>query len=250
MLKNISDLIFSSISMAFLVILSWSIAYSYGWGQSYFYGYPWWYVDIHVSNIARSIGYVMSVTLLLASISFLTIYAIRKLKPFLSYNNLNRLRASSLSFIMWLPLLIIGFLLTGNLNHLILISYLILFISFTFIIKNYIEKYIRYFNKDIILKYVHQYKFYLAILIYLFFVLFAFVIGYFRPQFTHTFDMVEFNRKMYYVLSKYEDTIILSESIKKEGEDFYIYRINTNVLNHIKTGQSGYLADRKCDEEH
>ncbi|GJH42698.1 hypothetical protein K7G90_000712 [Pasteurella canis] len=250
MFKHISNLIFSSASMAFLVILGWSTAYSYGWGQSYFYGYPWWYVDIHISNIARTTGYVISVTLILANISFLAIYAVRKLKPFLSYNNLNRLRASSLSFIIWLPLLIINFLLTGYFNYLVILIYIILFICFTFIIKGYIEKYITFFKKDIILKCIYNHQYCLLIFTYLYFVIAAFVIGYFRPCFTQTFDMVEFNHKMYYVLSKYDDAIILSEQIKKDGKDFYIYRINTNVLNHIKTGQPAHLVNSECNQKH
>ncbi len=56
MLKILNKLLSSSISMAFLVILGWSVAYSYGWGQSYFYGFPWWYVDVGTSNVARSLA--------------------------------------------------------------------------------------------------------------------------------------------------------------------------------------------------
>ena len=65
MLKTLSKVISSSISMAFLVVLGWSVAYAYGWGQSYFYGFPWWYVDVGSGNVARSLGYVIWATIIL-----------------------------------------------------------------------------------------------------------------------------------------------------------------------------------------
>ncbi|MCT8715617.1 hypothetical protein KZ375_09780, partial [Glaesserella parasuis] len=59
MLKIANKFISSSISMAFWGVTGWSVAYAYGWGQSYFYGFPWWYVDVGISNVARSLGYVL-----------------------------------------------------------------------------------------------------------------------------------------------------------------------------------------------
>ncbi|MGC7559537.1 hypothetical protein [Pasteurella sp. PK-2025] len=250
MLKHIGNLIFSSISMAFLVILSWSIAYAYGWGQSYFYGYPWWYVDVHISNIARSTGYVVLVTLILVITTLLAIYTVRKCKPLLSYRCLNILRAATLSMVVWFPIVIISFLLTGGVNPLFMISYGILVVSFTFIFKRYIEKYVHYIDKKKVMRFVKQNQYAIVIFTYIYFVLSAFVIGYFRPHFSHSFDMVEFKNKMYYVLSKYDDAIILSQDIRKNGEDFYIYRITTNVLNHIKTNQLPQSAETRCSLEH
>ncbi|SUU53854.1 Uncharacterised protein [Actinobacillus pleuropneumoniae] len=53
MLGVINKIVSSSLSMAFLGVLSWSAAYSYGWGQACFYGFPLWYVDVGAGNVAQ-----------------------------------------------------------------------------------------------------------------------------------------------------------------------------------------------------
>ncbi|WP_157073966.1 hypothetical protein [Moraxella oblonga] len=42
--NNLNKFVASSVSMAYLAVLSWATAYAYGWGQAVYHGYPWWHV--------------------------------------------------------------------------------------------------------------------------------------------------------------------------------------------------------------
>lgn len=238
MLKNVGNMIISSVSMAFMVILSWSIAYAYEWGRSYYYGYPWWYVEINTGNIARSIGYVLFATLTLLLFSVFSLFLVRKIKPFLNKFYLNLFRAFVLSAILWLPIVMSSFILIGKLHSSFIISYAILVIVFTVIFKEYIEdaleNYFENANYRTITRYLNRMQNYIMIFLYSYFVLIAFLLGYAKPHFTYHFDMLEVNHKMYYVLAKYDDAIILSKDVKQDRKNFYIYRTSTSKLAHLK----------------
>ncbi|MGX2974333.1 hypothetical protein [Ursidibacter arcticus] len=237
MVKDISHIIISSISMAFLVMLSWSIAYAYGWGQSCFYGYPIWYVDISTSNIARSIGYVLSVTFILLVISLVSLWIICKLKPFISERFLIILLSFILGAILWFPILIISVITISRLDIIVIFIHLSLaIISAKLLIPNVSNK-IQGFNRKEIFIFLKKRQHYIIIYTYVYFVLAAFIVGCLKPYFTNKFDMLEVNHKMYYVIAKYDDSIVLSENIKKDKENFYIYRISLKSLMHLKVNQ-------------
>ncbi|UYZ97378.1 hypothetical protein [Moraxella bovis] len=63
MLNNFNKFVASSVSMAYLAVLSWATAYAYGWGQAAYHGYPWWHVVQGGSMIARSLAYVCVVSM-------------------------------------------------------------------------------------------------------------------------------------------------------------------------------------------
>ncbi|MGX3047137.1 hypothetical protein ACWIUH_04725 [Ursidibacter arcticus] len=249
MVKDISHIIISSISMAFLVMLSWSIAYAYGWGQSCFYGYPIWYVDISTSNIARSIGYVLSVTFILLVISLVSLWIICKLKPFISERFLIILLSFILGAILWFPILIISVITISRLDIIVIFIHLSLaIISAKLLIPNVSNK-IQGFNRKEIFIFLKKRQHYIIIYTYVYFVLAAFIVGCLKPYFTNKFDMLEVNHKMYYVIAKYDDSIVLSENIKKDKENFYIYRISLKSLMHLKVNQPIGLQ-QSCNVTH
>lgn len=240
MLQKIGNSIISSVSMAFLAILSWSVAYTYEWGRSYYYGYPWWYVDVNTGNIARSLGYVLFATFILLIISYFNLFLVRKIKPFLNKSYFNLLRAFVLSGILWLPILMSSFILMGKLHSSFIISYTVLVVVFTAIFKQYIENYLEsHFenrSRRQIMRYIEKNQNHIMIFLYSYFVLSAFIMGYSKPHFTQRFDMLEVNHKFYYVLAKYDDAIILSENVKQDYDNFYIYRSSNGKLAHLKVG--------------
>lgn len=238
MLKKIGNSIISSVSMAFLVILSWSVAYAYEWGRSYYYGYPWWYVEINTGNIARCLGYVLFATLILIIFSCFNLIIVRKIKPFLNKSYFNLFRSFVLSGLLWLPILMSSFILMNKLHSSFIITYVILVVVFTIIFKQYIEDFLEQHFENTstrqILRYLEKMQNYIMIFLYSYFVLSAFIMGYSKPHFTQTFEMLEVNHKLYYVLAKYDDAIILSENVKQDYDNFYIYRTSNDKLSHLK----------------
>ncbi|MCT8674408.1 hypothetical protein KZ349_10720, partial [Glaesserella parasuis] len=69
---------------------------------------------------------------------------------------------------------------------------------------------------------------------YCYFVMFAFITGYIRPNFKNTFDIIDIDHKTYYILAKYSDTFILANEIHANNDNFYIYKLSPNSLFHIK----------------
>lgn len=239
MLKILNKLLSSSISMAFLVILGWSVAYSYGWGQSYFYGFPWWYVDVGTSNVARSLAYVIWATSILIVAYLFGVFGLTKAKRIMSENCISLLRAYILCSIFFVPVLIGFILLIGKVNYIFCLGYVILTFGFTLVSKNYIREHINNISIKVVVNFLYRNKNYVMLFTYCYFVLFAFMMGYFRPNFKITFDVLDVQEQPYYVLAKYSDTFILSKSIYSNDGDFYIYKISPNSLCHIKVVNVG-----------
>lgn len=220
--------------MAFLIVLSWSAAYTYGWGQAYYYGFPWWYVDVGVDNVARSLSYVLYVTLWLFAAYLIGLLLLTKVKPFLSLSCVKFLRALIIVAVLWLYLLIGSVLLTGKITPQIGVGYVVVVICSTVIFQSPINQHIQSLHLANMLRLMYHYKNYVLLSTYLYFVIFAFLTGYFRPYFKTGFDQLEIAHKMYYVLAKYNKTFVLAEEVKRDNEHFYLYEISPNHLNHIQ----------------
>lgn len=249
MLKNIGNVVISSMSMAFLVILSWSVAYAYGWGQAFYYGYSWWYVEVSKSNIARSIGYVLLSTLMILGFSGVSFLLVRLVKPFLSGRCLNILRSFVISAVLQLPLLFVCVLSIGSVYLFLLVAYIGLVLISTFLLRNYVEKYVTSLNPKKLWEKLMQFPHYVLTFLYVYFVLSAFLIGYVRPYFLTRFDMLEVNRQFYYILAKYDDSLILSADIHRDKENFYLYRPSNHFLLHIKANVAVESPSR-CELSH
>ncbi|ACS97026.1 hypothetical protein NJ8700_02930 [Aggregatibacter aphrophilus NJ8700] len=234
MLKTLSKVISSSISMAFLVVLGWSVAYAYGWGQSYFYGFPWWYVDVGSGNVARSLGYVIWATIILLLTYLIGLFGLKKVKPYMSERCVNLLRTYILCTIFFIPIPVACILLVGKLNSIFAIVYIITTFIFTLLFKNYFRNHISTISIHVVIRFFHRNKSYVMLFMYCYFVIFGFIMGYVRPNFKIIFDSMEVEKQSYYVLAKYSDTFILSRSIRATNGDFYIYKMNPNSICHIK----------------
>ncbi|WGE89199.1 hypothetical protein [Actinobacillus arthritidis] len=233
MLGIINKIVSSSLSMAFLGVLSWSATYSYGWAQAYFYGFPLWYVDIGAGNVARSLGYVLYVTLILCSTYLIGLFLLIKAKPFLSVSCVKLVRAGILCAIASLPILIISTLLTGKIHQNSIIAYCCVVVLFILIFRHSITRHISNINIHTAINFFQSHKSYVLMFTYAYFVLFAFMVGYLRPHFKTRFDMIEVNNTMYYILAKYNKTFILSKELKLDNDEFYLYELNPNQLGHI-----------------
>ncbi|UXM97614.1 hypothetical protein [Aggregatibacter actinomycetemcomitans] len=234
MLKTLSKLISSSISMAFLVVLGWSVAYGYGWGQSYFYGFPWWYVDVGTGNVARSFGYVIWVSIILLATYLVGLFGLKKARPFMTDYCMNLLRTYILCNVFFIPV-ILGYILTvGKVNYLFAIFYIGITFTFTLLFKNYIHKHIDTISINTTLAFLYKNKIYVMLATYCYFVICAFIVGYSRPHFKTVFDSLEIEGKAYYVLAKYSDTFILAKSTRATNDSFYLYKMNINFLCRVR----------------
>ncbi|AKO30318.1 hypothetical protein A6046_03455 [[Haemophilus] ducreyi] len=233
MFEVFNKIISSSLSMAFLGVLSWSAAYSYGWAQSYYYGFPWWYVEVGASNVARSLVYVLYVTFIIFVTYLIGVFLLIKTKPFLSLSCIRLVRAAIIFLVGLLPILIISTLLIGKISQKALLIYLGLVFVLTCLFHNAINRHLSSINLREIMHFFQDHKSYVLLSTYLYFVFFAFVIGYLKPCFKSQFDMLEVNDKMYYVLAKYHKTFILSKELVDNG-NFYLYELNPNELGHIQ----------------
>lgn len=91
-LKSLNHLINSSILMAYLICLGWSIAYVCGWARAYYYGYSWELVEVGTSNIARSLGYVVFFSIIITIFYSCGMYVLHLVKKILStgYYTINK----------------------------------------------------------------------------------------------------------------------------------------------------------------
>lgn len=234
MLGVINKIVSSSLSMAFLGVLSWSAAYSYGWGQACFYGFPLWYVDVGAGNVARSLGYVFYVTAVLCTTYLIGLLLLTKAKPFLSESCIKLVRATILCALATLPILIISTLLNGKIYQQAVISYFCAVLLFIIALRNVINRHISNINIYSAIQFFQSHKSNVLIFTYVYFVIFAFMVGYLRPHFKTRFDMIEINAQMYYMLAKYNKTFILSKELKIDNDEFYLYELNPNQLGHIQ----------------
>lgn len=85
MLNGFNKFVASSISMAYLAILSWATAYAYGWGQAVYHGYPWWHVVQGGSMIARNLAFVCAMSLMWALGYLLGYGCFKGIKRFLAF---------------------------------------------------------------------------------------------------------------------------------------------------------------------
>ncbi|UOO82837.1 hypothetical protein LVJ83_05090 [Uruburuella testudinis] len=228
-----NKLVTSSVSMAFLAITSWATAYSYGWGQAAYYGYPWWHVEVGRSNIARSIAYVgvVSLTLLVSYIlGYVLLCAVKKTQLF---TNVGCLRIFVLISVFFAPVALGFYIFAGHLPLYLWSGYLLFGLAVSIIFHRkgnlFTLDFGRHKNKE-------QYSLAFLIFIFLYFSGLAYGIGWLRPYFRTTYDVVTFNQRSYYLLASNSDTYILAEKIK-HNQKFVFFNYKTlmgyeiNVVN-------------------
>ncbi|MBE2894960.1 hypothetical protein [Spirabiliibacterium falconis] len=220
-MHNLDKLINSSILATFFIGLGWSVAYVYGWAQSYYYGYPWELVDVGIANIARSIGYVLFLSFIAAILYLLGLACLLFVKPHLPSVAVKVLRTFIFCTILSAPILIQIFLFMHRINYLFIGLYLSCALSLSIIFRNKLKS----INNTALLTAIQKRKLnmvYTALFCYCYFVISAFMVGYYRPLFRVEYPVLTLAQKRYYVLAKSDDKLILTRSLEHENTTFYL----------------------------
>ncbi|EFY2064841.1 hypothetical protein DRG10_23110 [Shigella sonnei] len=212
----------SSLFIAYMGCVGWVSAYSYGWGTSFYYGFPWWVVGAGLDDVARSLLYAIIVMGILFTgwgIGILFFLLIKK-----------RSKIQDLSFFrLFFAITLLFFPVIFEL--LILKQYFILPLSLSCIISSLvisiiIRIYGRIFSvscfSDIPFVREHRIKLIMAgFLVY--FWLFSFLVGWYKPQLKKEYQMLCYNNSWYYILARYDSRLILSSSFKDDSNRFLIF---------------------------
>lgn len=236
MLNNFNKFIASSISMAYLAVLSWATAYAYGWGQAIYHGYPWWHVVQGGSMIARSLAYVCVVSIILVAgylIAFWIFRFIKKAVGILQQSGLTYhfgfLKVFILLMVVSTPIVLLLYFYVGILSSYRLTGFLLsaLLISLIF------HKVGKSINFSISLKdLVSNEKYYQLFMgfIFVYVVISAFTIGYLRSAFFVGYDMIRVDNQYYYILAiNGDEDFILGKKIK--NNDCFVF-FNRKTLHH------------------
>lgn len=157
-----------------------------------------------------------------------------KAKKYIPESYIQFLRTYILICIGLSPLLFGYIASIGRCNTYVGLGYLLLILLFTLIFKNYINHNVPSISVKAAIQFLYKNLVYIIICTYCYFVMFAFITGYIRPNFKNTFDIIDIDHKTYYILAKYSDTFILANEIHANNDNFYIYKLSPNSLFHIK----------------
>ncbi|URL02778.1 hypothetical protein L4F91_04045 [Avibacterium sp. 20-126] len=212
----------SSIIVTFLIGIGWSVAYSYGWAQSFYYQFPWELVEVGIPNIARSLGYVLFISIIISFVYIVGLYIIRKAKDHFSDRFMNRLRVFIIFTALSSPIVLQAILLIQHVSAVLLISYTLIAITIPLFVKLKYQS-ISPQNLNRLIKRKKLNPIYIMLFIYLYFIVSAFTIGYFRPAFKHEYASLEIEHQKYYILAKSNNFFVLSKNISTNNNIFFTY---------------------------
>lgn len=227
MSNTIHHFIQSSISLAFLTIISFATAYCYGWGQAVAYGYPWWHVEIGNASMARSLAYVF-VTSLLLFLCYLLGYAfLNKISKNQYFQQIGWLRVIVLVSVFTIPVLLTFYLFIGTIPIYLAIIYILIS---SFCVWMFHQKWNNIsFKMDFRMMLKQQHFWIFNLFIFVYFSILALSIGYLRADLRVTYDYMQLNDKYYYILStNSENSYIMAEKTKDNDEFVFFNRENQN----------------------
>ncbi|MDO5638741.1 MAG: hypothetical protein Q4G28_02630 [Neisseria sp.] len=207
--------------MSFLVWLGWSVAYVHGWAQAYYYGFPWELVEIGMPNIARSLGYVLFLSLIIGLLYTLGVAAMRIAKRCLPRQITAPLRIFIWSAIVSGPILVQIFLFMKRIDYVFIAIYLL----FAACLSAAFQTKVKTLNPNRLIRQIKSKQINLLILIagsYLYFTASAFMVGYYRPMFRTTYPSVEIRQAVYYVLVKSNTTLVLAQNTSPDNRIFFV----------------------------
>lgn len=222
---NINKFISSSISIAALTITGISTAYCYGWGQSLFYGYPWWHVQIGNASMARSLTYVFSASIVLFLSYALGYYIVNKVFKTRYFKSLGWLKVIVLVSVFSVPLFLSAYLFLGSIPSYFVIIYAITTLICICLFQRKWEHtaFQLDFRKMLLKGYFGI--FHLFLLIY--FSLLSLLIGYLRADLRQTYDYMLLDGKKYYILSTNRDNGYILAEKTKNNESFLMFNLDT-----------------------
>ncbi|HDI3023915.1 hypothetical protein G9G39_22630 [Cronobacter sp. EKM101R] len=211
----------SSVFVAYMGCLGWGSAYFYGWGSSFYYGFPWWVVGAGVDDVARSLFYAFIVIMIFlvgwgAGIAF-----------FLSVKRKNSMR--DLSFIRLLFAILL-LLIPIVIEFSVIKQYPALDLFFfsgaaALIITLTIRWVGSFFSVACVINmpFVRSHRIELAMVGFIiYFWLFSFVAGWYKPQIKKEYEMLHHNGGWYYVLARYDKRLILSKTFSADERHFLV----------------------------
>ncbi len=228
MKTNSNIIINSSFFIAYISFLGWSVAYIHGWAKFYYYGYPWEFVEVGINNIARALGYVLFVSMIIFITCAIGWIIIRSAKRVFSRTTVASIRTFVVLSIVFTPLLVQLSLITHKTDYVIISIYLLGAIAISLICK----KHSYHISIKKIIRDIKNHKIYLLTaltIVYFYFALSAFMIGYYAQIFPKTYAQITLSEEDYYIFGRCNGTFILIQDIGKKNSDFFIYPCMNNI---------------------
>lgn len=217
----------SSVLIAYMGGLGWGSAYFYGWGVSFYYGFPWWIVGAGVDDVARSLFFaviVMGIFFVGWGVGIAFFFAIKRRN---AMHDLNILRLYLAILLLFAPVVIEFSILKQKLQvHILVLSALISLII-TVAVRFYGDVFsVSCFSQKKFFKKHYPELFMTCFVAYFWF--FSFLTGYYKPQFKKEYEMINLKNTWYYVLARYDNRLVLSNSFKIGNNRFIVFRSEQN----------------------
>jgi hypothetical protein len=213
----------SSVCVAYMGSLGWGSAYFYGWGISFYYGFPWWVVGAGVDDIARSLFHAVTVMATLFIGWGIGIIFFLGVKQRSNVHDLSFFRLFLAIWLLFVPVIIEFSVLKRHLAANLFISSLVAVLVLSVIIRFYGERFsFSFFVQNTFIKRHFLEVVMIGFVVY--FWVFSFLVGYYKPQFKKEYEMIHHNNSWYYVLARYDSNLVLSKSFKAGNGRFLVFR--------------------------
>ena len=217
MLKN------SSLFIAYMGCLGWDSAYFYGWGVSFYYGFPWWVVSTGIDDVARSLFHAVTIMITLLFSWGIGVLFFLGVKNKINMYELSSFRLFLAVFLLFIPIVIEFSVLKKHLALKLLLLSLVVSVIITVIIRMYGHRVSAscFSQSAFIKKHLIEICF-VSFVIY--FWVFSFSVGFYKPQFKKEYEMINHNDGWYYILARYDASLVLSKSFKSGNGRFLVIR--------------------------
>lgn len=241
-LKSLNHLINSSILMAYLICLGWSSAYVCGWARAYYYGYSWELVEIGISNIARSLGYIVFFSIIIAFVYSCGIYILHLVKKHCPQDIVRSVRLFVVLTTVLSPIAVVLFLFMKEIDYTAVVIYLLFSIPISIVF----NKTVSAFRLQDLPQIINRQKMNIMLImssVYIYFILSAFLVGYVRPILISEYATILFEGQRYYILSTNNNILILAKSVQRNNDQFFVFpcQLSNNrlcSLNMVDTAQA------------
>ncbi|WP_105457332.1 hypothetical protein [Escherichia coli] len=213
----------SSLFVAYMGCLGWGSAYFYGWGVSFYYGFPWWVVSAGIDDVARSLFHAITIMVILFLSWGAGVLFFLGIKNKASMHELSFFRLFLASFLLFVPVVIEFSVLKNHLALKLLTLSVAVSLILVFLIRTCGHRVsASCFSESIFVKKHISEICLVGFVIY--FWIFSFSVGFYKPQFKKEYEMMNYNDGWYYVLARYDTTLVLSKSFKSGNGRFLVIR--------------------------
>ncbi|MEG2266797.1 MAG: hypothetical protein RSC68_21005, partial [Acinetobacter sp.] len=201
--------------------LGWGSAYFYGWGGALYYGFPWWVVGPGGDDVARSLFYAFTVIVIFL-VGWLTGVAFFfSIKQKNSMRDLSFIRLFLAALLLFVPPALEFSVIHQQVMTDILVLSVIAALMITLIIRWCGHLFSVRCISEMPFARRHRIEIVMAgFMIY--FWAFSLLAGWFKPQFKKEYQMLHYENVWYYVLARYDERLVLSESYRNGSTKFVI----------------------------